>query len=235
VSEDSNSDEPAWMVIAPLSLDDITAVIDGVLVGDTWQLIEGARGHIAITGELDTRGVEDRLAEDLSQKTDQPVYALVFDEDDPRVDAFIGGAEAGVVAANLYDVAHVLGVGIDARDEAEHVDVDLTPHLLPEAGDDEPLVLGKTLRQWEHLIAYELNWDLALDDAPGDEVLPLLDGDPATRRIAVKLVGGLGPDAFAGVDDVIAKLHELAAADPTLADDVDEAIELLEDDDTTGA
>jgi hypothetical protein len=95
-------------------------------------------------------------------------------------------------------------------------------------------VLGKTLRQWEHLIAYELNWDLALDDAPGDEVLPLLD-DPAARRVAIKLVGGLGPDAFAGVDDVIAKLNDLAAADPTLAEDVDEAIELLEDDETTGA
>lgn len=223
------NDEPAWMVIAPLALDEITAVIDGVLVGDSWQLIEGTRGHIAITGDVDTRGVEDRLAEDLSQKTDKPVYALVFDEDDPRVDAFVGGAEAGVVAANLYDVAHVLGVGIDARDEAEAIEIDLTPHLMPVAGDGELVVLGKTLRQWEHLIAYELNWDLALEDAPGDEVLPLLD-DPAWRRIAIKLVGGLGPDAFAGVDDVIAKLDELAEADPALTDDVDEAIESLDDD-----
>lgn len=233
MTDDDN--EPAWMVIAPLPLEAITAVIDGVLVGDTWQLVEGDRGHIAITGELDTLGVEDRLAEDLSTKTDAPVYVLVFDEDDPRVDAYLGGAEAGVVPANLYDVAHVLGVGIDARDPSEQLDVDLTPHRMPDAVDGELVVLGHTIAQWQHLIAYELNWDLVLDDAAGDDVLPLLDADdPATRAVAVKLVGGLGPDAFAGVDDVIAKLHELAEADPALADDVDEAIELLEDD-TTGA
>jgi hypothetical protein len=224
------------MVIAPLTLDAISGVIDGVLVGDGWQIVEGTGSHIAIVGELDTRGVEDRLAEELSARTEAPVYALVFDEDDPRVDAFIGGAEAGVVAANLYDVAHVLGVGIDARDPAEQIDVDLTPHKMPDAAPDDALVFGKSLAQWQHLIAYELNWDLVLDDAPGDEVLPLLDSpDPAIRAVAIKLAGGLGPDAFAGVDDVIAKLHELGEADPTLRDDVDEAIELLSDDDGEAA
>jgi len=232
---DDETDEPAWMVIAPLALDAITQVIDGVLLPssrDSWQLVEGSGGHIAIVGELDTRGVEDRLAEELSQQTDQPVYALVFDEEDPRVDAFIGGEEAGVVAANLYDVAHALGVGIDARDPDESITVDLTPHKMPDALDDEPLILGKSLGQWQHLMAYELNWDLALDDAPGDEVLPLLDDpDVAVRRVGIKLAGGLGPDAFAGADDVIEKLHELGETDPTLRDDVDEAIESLSDDD----
>ena len=228
MADDDELDEPAWMVIAPLPLDVATPVIDNVLVGDNWQLVEGTGEHIAITGDLDTRGVEDRLGEELSQHTDRPVYVLVFDEDDPRVDAFVAGEDAGVVAANLYDVAHVLGVGIDARDPGEPVDVDLTPHAMPAAGEDEPLVLGHTIPQWQHLIAYELNWDLALEDAPGDEVLPLLDDpDPAVRRVGIKLAGGLGPDAFAGVEDVIAKLQELADADPTLRDDVDEAIELL--------
>lgn len=231
MTDDLESDEPAWMVIAPLDLETIEPVVNAVLVGEGWQLVEGTGEHIAIVGEPELRGVEDRLAEDLSKLTDKPVYALVFDEEDPRVDAFIGGEEAGVVAANLYDVAHVLGVGLDERDPSESITIDLTPHKLPEAGDDEPLVLGKTIEQWQHLMAYELNWDLALDDAPGDEALPLLD-DPnvAVRRVGVKLVGGLGPDAFAGASDVIDKLSEMKRTDHELREDIEEAIELLSDD-----
>jgi hypothetical protein len=225
-------DEPAWMVIAPLTLEQIEPVVNAVLTGEGWQLVEGTRDHIAIVGEPELQGLEDRLAEDLSKLTDGPVYALVFDEEDPRVDAFIGGEEAGVVAANLYDVAHVLGVGIDERDPNEPVAVDLRAHRLPEARPGDLEILGKTLPQWQHLMMYELNWDLVLEDAPGDEVLPLLDHeDPAVRAVAVKLVGGLGPGAFAGVDDVIAKLHEMADANPELRADIDEAIELLDDDD----
>lgn len=227
---DGADDEPAWAVIAPLSLDAIEPVLAAVLVGDGWQLVEGTGEHVAIVGDLSTRGVEDRLAEDLSTLTDRPVYALVFDPDDPRVDAYLAGEEAGVVDANLYDLAHALGVGLDARDPDEPVAVDLTPHKMPDARPGDLVVLGKTIPQWQHLIAYELDWDLALEDAAGDEVLPLLDhDDPAVRAVAIKLAGGLGPDAFAGVDDVIAKLHELADADPDLRDDVDEAIELLEE------
>lgn len=224
-------DEPAWMVIAPLAIEDIEPVVNAVLVGDGWQLVEGGRDHIAIVGDPELSGVEDRLAEDLSKLTELPVYALVFDEEDPRVDAFVGGEQAGVVAANLYDVAHALGVGLDDRDPDEPVAVDLTPHKLPDARPDDLEILGKTIPQWQHLMMYELNWDLALEDAPGDEVLPLRDHqDPAVRGVAVKLVGGLGPDAFAGVDDLVEKLREMAAAEPALAGDIEEAIELLADD-----
>ena len=230
--DDDAPDEPAWMVIAPLTLEAIEPVVNALLTGEGWQLVEGTRDHIAIVGEPELRGLEDRLAEDLSKLTESPVYALVFDEEDPRVDAFVGGEEAGVVAANLYDVAHALGVGIDERDADEPVAVDLTAHKLPDAQPGDLEILGKTLPQWQHLMLYELNWDLVLEEAPGDEVLPLLDHeDPAVRAVAVKLVGGLGPGAFAGVADVIAKLHEMTDANPALRADIDEAIELLDDDD----
>ena len=244
MTDELESDEPAWMVIAPLDLATIEPVINAVIVGDGWQLVEGSGDHIAIVGEPELRGVEDRLAEDLSKLTDKPVYVLVFDEEDPRVDAFVDGAEAGVVAANLYDVAHVLGVGLDERDPAESITIDLTPHKMPDAGEDEPLVLGKTLAQWQHLMAFELNWDLAveaiLDEAIdagiedmsgfGDEVLPLLDdADPAVRVVGIRLAGNLGDDGFADLEGVIDKLRKMARSDHGLREDIDEAIDLLSD------